>query len=204
MGLNGVYYDEVKYWNARKNPVSPDGRKEVVTWITHHLKGAESILDFGPGIGGTFSAYHNAKQVNTVDISTLYYDQLYKEAKKYPFKLSTLLLSQPEDATHLPFETNSHDFAVTSQVILHMKPHYVNEVLIELGRIAKEVAVITYMDPKFEYDTSNTSYPKDRYCFNYNIPKMCKDLKLITRNVKFERRNVWLIYSKIERTGEIY
>lgn len=190
-------YDEMSYWTKRKNPTSGDGEAQV-SYLKKRVRGAERILDFGPGIGRTMAAYDGAEFVCTVDISTTYRDRLMKEALKYDFKFASYYLLRVEDAKRLPFVTGSYDFAVACQVLMHMKPHYIEDVLVELVRIANEVVVITLMHTERDYDHKGSAFPQDRYCFNYDVVEMCDRLGLQTRNVEYANKNVMLVCSRKE------
>jgi cyclopropane fatty-acyl-phospholipid synthase-like methyltransferase len=117
-------YDEMSYWNSRKEPTSGKSLNNIA-YLSHRLRQAQTVLDFGPGAGGTLCAYSDAKFVCAVDISTLYEKRLRKEAAKYPFSFATYFLTNVAEALVLPFDTGAYDFAVVCQVLMHMKPHYV-------------------------------------------------------------------------------
>lgn len=188
-------YEEMSYWNEREHP-SVIGGTMAIDYLKANVEKAKSVLDFGPGIGRTLGAYAKAKFVCAVDISTLYETRLKKAAEEYKFIFATYYLGSVEGALNLPFKTSSYDFAVACQVILHMKPRYVSEVLWELSRVAKKVAIMTLMHQERPYDGKGIAYPRDRYCFNYDMLEMCADLDLDVDNVKFANKNVMLVCSR--------
>jgi len=172
-------YNEVEYWNKRPDPTSGEGLYQIA-YLTYHLKGAKKILDLGPGVGRTLCAYRDAKEVVGIDIASRYTEALMLESMKHNFTFSFYPVMLGE-LSSLPFKAASFDFAVACQVIMHMKPHYVHRAVLELARVAKEVAVITMMPQDREYDDVDTEYPKDRYCFNYDMPVVCDNMGMETR-----------------------
>ncbi len=179
MKKNKKDYNEYEYWNKRKYP---NNKKQTsatlekhINYIKVHLADANKILDFGSGIGRTFSAYTPGQIIIGCDISTLYAKKVIKKSKQLglDFELKHITM---EDMARLPYDSKSFDVAVSSQVFLHQKPENIIKIMKELCRIAKKVIVISWMDKKITFDkVSAPAKAKTRHCFNYNYPEICEE-----------------------------
>lgn len=169
-------YDEVEYWSRKKEPVSGHGSRQIA-YAAYHLKGIESLLDFGPGVGRTFCCYLDAYEVASCDISLLYLPRLIEESKKYKFNFSFTPIEITQ-VTDLPYSANQFQRVVAIQVFLHMKPEYIMDAMKEMARVGRKVVAVSPMHGEKEYDNDKTEYPDEQYCFNYDFVKLCKQADL--------------------------
>jgi len=190
-------YNEYRYWNEREFPTSEDGKYHGahLGYLHKHMAGVDRVLDFGPGIGRTFTAYRGIGYVEGYDISHIYKDQAMKVARElgltYVFTLNT-----SGDTAYLPYDTKWFDVAVACSVLMHQRPQKVVHVMRELARVAKKVVVMAWMDTVSPFDIPDEPPRMDSHCFHYNYPGICGargwniiDMKRFERQVFFTYAN---------------
>lgn len=175
-----MVYNMYEFWNKKKNPnkrnQSEDLNNSHREYIKKNVKDDIFILDYGPGIGRTLTAF-NIKQVITgVDISLTYRDKIIEEAKKLNLNFKWMHIGETQ-IKHLPFSDNQFDAVVCSQVLMHQTPHIIIPVMKELRRVGKKVVVNT------AHATNNRAtkpikeerqYKVHLFRYNfYNIAKQC-------------------------------
>jgi len=162
-------YNSKEYWNNRKNPNKGSEPEEVdKKFIPKFLKGygeEDMVLEFGVGVGRMFPFYKNMYVVG-VDFASQYQQQCEDKAKE----------CELSDYDHHIIDIhkeglNSRDNGFTKglliKVLLHAPHDEAITILKEMGRVCKEVLVISY-NGKAEGLAS--------HCFKHDYRKMLEDL----------------------------
>jgi len=176
-----INYDEVKHWNNRKNPnakLSNDViEKYILSYIRNNLGESKYILDFGPGVGRTFTAYKGVKSVDAYDISDAWQELLLN--KKYPWKFNLTINKKIEK---LPYSDKQFDCGIAMSVLMHQRPDNIKFVLSELVRTCKYVIIGTYYNQTKKYDTFGKNDVKK---YNHDYKTICNDNKWKLYNFKY-------------------
>ncbi len=192
---NYNYYNPITYWNNRQNPNNPFGNKKEkiyfdVNYIKQNLDESKIIFELGPGIGRTFSAYTPGTTIHSLDISTNYQTQLYRNAKKKELFLKQFFL---KDMNHqFPFDNNSFNIGVTSQVLLHIPPRFITHFMQELSRICKKIIVITRDSNHHNRQQSLLS----KHVFNHNYEQICSTIGCTISNFNKKYGCLYFTYHK--------
>ena len=178
-------FNEYKYWNTRLHPTSQDDEytDTHLKYISKHILGAERLLDFGPGIGRTLSAYKGIGYVEGYDVSTRYKKYALKRASELglPFIYT---INTSGDLTYIPYEDKWFDVVVACTVLLHQKPENIIFVMKELIRISKKVIVITWM-----------GVTTASYSFSHDYFEICKEQGWIMSNIKYFKSQIFFCYA---------
>lgn len=165
-------YNPVAYWNCRSNPnnvmgESPERVKFDAGYIKRNIEGNDPVLELGPGVGRTFSAFMPGSHVTTLDISSKYTKELSSIGQSLGLHLTQRYLNQPLDP--FPFDDMTFPVGVASQVLLHIPPNLIKHSLSELLRVCGKVVVITAY-------THGLSTNKAYHVFNHDYFSLCTDL----------------------------
>ena len=185
-------YDEVTYWNSRKNPNSPRAvyvQDKHLNYIESHLKGCSYILDFGPGVGRTFPAYKDMVSVSCFDITEQHLEVLKLAASKYDFDFKFLMVDKVKKLNQ--YSTKEFDAVVASQVLLHQTPLNIEMVMSELARVSNKVIVITWRDNNLEEGANS-----GEHCFNHDYLKICGKNNWIYSNIKYYKDDMYFVYKE--------
>jgi len=184
-------YDEITYWNARKDPNSPAVgafNDRHLFYIKTHLDGCSSVLDFGPGVGRTFPAYVKIKKLFCFDITDKHTKKLALLSDNYNFDFD---FKVSDKVGETGFEDNLFDAVVVSQVLLHQRPSNIEGVMSELLRVSRKVIVITWRD-----NSKPDSATSGEHCFNHNYLKICKINDWQHSNVEYYGKDIYFIYKE--------
>lgn len=128
-------YNSKEYWNERKDPNKYNNIMDYESReIPPFVKQAETVLDFGCGIGRTFPLYKD-KEVTGVDFSSMYADRCDKRMKH---------IIHDVHESNLPFKDDSFDVGLLIKVTLHATSMEVDRILSEVGRVCQKVMLIAY------------------------------------------------------------
>ena len=199
-------YDEIQYWNKRRYPsnlnMSADMTLRHIQYIKSHVNGLSKVLDFGPGIGRTFSAYEHVGLVEGYDISELYADQAKEAAKGYGFQY--LHRTIPIHLDRLPYEDDEFNVAVASEVLLHQTPMNILKIMGELVRIAERVVVISWQEDKTFFSQPGNKTEGMNHCFHYDYEGLCRDNGWKVYDVERKDRQIYFVYEKGNKLREAY
>jgi len=191
-------YDEFNYWNKRVEPSSApeDYHIEHLSYIKKHLDGMKYILDFGPGVGRTFSVYENIERVVGCDISTLYSERVIDESKKYSFEFQ---LDHTETPDNLPYQDKEFDAVISCAVFLHCRPEKIIGQMKELIRVGKKVITVSKYDEKMKFDIVDIMCEDKHKCnFIYNYYKICEDNNWEVLDPFVYKRHLFFVYKNME------
>jgi len=195
-------YEEIEYWNKREYPhssrlgVPPLGELNDFSFIKKHLGGCDNALDFGPGVGRTFSAYDSLKRLECFDITNKHLPVLKNVAKGYDFKLNFTLGTE---VGVTPYGDKEFEAAIASQVLLHQRFDNINKVMLELLRVADKVIVISWRDQLKPDSYSSGGYGGHclgDHCFNHNYLEICSNNGWLVSDVKYRPINIYFVYSE--------
>jgi hypothetical protein len=165
-------YDPIAYWNSRPNPNNVQGESpERVNFDAGYIRRAiedfDPILELGPGVGRTFSAYNKGRHVTTLDISHEYAGKLSSVGQSLGLHLNQCYLTQIYDP--FPFGDKEFSVGVASQVLLHIPPEFIRHSMSELVRVCEKVVIIT---------AYTHGFPTKRgyHVFNHDYFGLCTDL----------------------------
>jgi len=182
-------YNEIKYWNKRKNPNSKEGSYNLpvnyLKYIKKHLEGCNYVLEFGPGVGRVFAAYGLLKQLECFDITNRHLAALSSAAKKYNFKMNFTL---GYEVGVTPYKDKEFDATVVCQVLLHQNPNNIIKVMTELLRISNKVIVVSWRE-------DGKSIGSGGYCFNHDYLKICNDAEWQTSDIRYDSKHIYFIYT---------
>jgi len=172
-------YDPIKYWNNRLNPNAPEGLTEKrvafdTEYISSAVKGLYPILELGPGVGRTFSAYEKGCHITALDISKRYSYQLKEASLSLGLELEQYYLSAIHDP--FPFGETTFKVGVASQVLMHIPPEHLRHTLSELIRVCKKIVIITSYSHGFPVRFKKGP---DLHCFNHDYFSLCTELGCI-------------------------
>ncbi len=159
-------YNEVRYWNARKNPNSSESPKSDVDYLRKHLKGTVSVLDFGPGVGRTFDAY-NGQTVYGYDITPQYTKSARRKAAELGIPYIPFFV---EKIKGLPFAAKFVEVAVCCEVLHHQRPENIEFIMKDLLRVSNKVIAVAAHDPDTAFDTQVTQ----SHCYNHDYRGICE------------------------------
>ena len=194
-----MIYDEVKYWNSRKNPnsASEKSTKKHISFIRKYIQDNKYILDFGPGVGRTFSAYENLNvKVEGYDISNKYAKQVMLKSKSLNMDFNLTIGNEIKD---LPYEDNTFDCSVAISVLIHQKPNHIISVMKELVRVSKRVIVVSWYEPVRSFANLNKIVNSNEYCFNYDYPDICKSNKWHIIHKHIEDKQIFFVYESRDK-----
>ncbi len=140
-------YSEKHYWRSRPDPNAtdawtPEKLQPVIDFIHDETHDCKAILEFGPGVGRTFTAYTPQQQLVGFDISDSYQARVQERAADLGLNYThTVRVTSVWDP--LPFADKAFDAVVAISVLMHQRPEHIEAVMTELCRIAKKVVVIT-------------------------------------------------------------
>lgn len=176
-------YDEVRYWNARKNPNSSDPSRADHDYLMKQLKGTVSVLDFGPGVGRTFDVY-NGQVVCGYDITAQYEKRATERADLLGVEYIPISVEENE---HLPFSHKVFDAAVCCEVLHHQRPEYIESIMRDLLRVSEKVIVVAAHDPDVAFDKRINQ----NHCYNHDYRGICE-------------RNVWLMTETKQTENQLF
>ena len=192
-------YDEKTFWSNKENPIpkrelTTTEIDSITTFIQHKIKGANTVLDFGPGKGRTFKAYKDVKTLFAHDITDRYKVELLKEAQRYNFKFN-FKVADTIDVSMYP----KVDVCVASLVLLHQRPHNILKIMSTLADIATVVVAISYYDPQASFKPTEVEREYKVSKFSYDYAKICADhgwnFKLFKHLTDFHN-HIYFEYSK--------
>jgi len=162
-------YKPLEYWSKRMEPSSAD---EVYTnahcaFLRKYIRPESLVLDYGPGIGRVFQAYHAGQRVIGIDISPLYVSRVIDAAKRRDLIYDHILTY-----THsrIPTYLNGYwfDCIVFSEVLLHVPYAAFRTLLRQAQSIARRVLIITWESK----DTPQNLAP---HCFNHKYMEVFEE-----------------------------
>lgn len=179
-------YDEYDYWNTRLHPSSRDVEyiDANLEYISKCVLGAERLLDFGPGVGRTFSAYQGVSYVEGYDISTVYKERAIERASKLELTF-VHTINTSGDPTYIPYDDKWFDVVVASNTLLHQKPENIVSIMKELIRISKKVVVITA-----------AGFSGTPHCFYHDYLKICLEQKWIIYDIEYFKKQIFFCYAE--------
>lgn len=167
-------YDPIEFWNNREHPNS-SGRDEWqpfrynlhANYIKKHIKGCESILDFGSGKGGFFRIYdkEGIKKVYTYDISESFKEDIIDHGKKFNFEHIHII-----DKVLVPSLKFKVDAIICCNSLQHTKPENIVDVIRELKKAGKKIIALESYNPSKKYNECI------HYC-SHNYFEICKENK---------------------------
>lgn len=116
-------YDPQAYWAARKNPAPEPLPGYAADYITRHIEGAETILDFGIGEGRLLPLYGD-RAVTGCDI---------------------VFRDLPVPMIYYPY--GDFDAVIASKVLLHIEPEQIEWYLYQLAQCGEKVVVYDTVGP---------------------------------------------------------
>jgi len=183
-------YDPVTYWNNRPNPNASDSPyvgsdiKKLWGWIPVGSK----VFDFGPGVGKTFPAYTGALYVMGYDVSAAYDERAKDSASTWGLFYESVIDKSPT----LPdgftdFFKDYFDVAVAYNVFTHQKPEHIEQIMLNLSNIAKNVVSMSWQS---ERDVTPAPH-----CFNRNYIELCDKLGLNIVYYELNDEKLFLVYN---------
>ena len=170
-------YNSHKYWNER---IEPNGHNNItdldLKYLPDFLKNSDNILDFGCGIGRVFKLYEG-KKVTGIDFSSLYKERAIDSSKKFNLNFNHIVHNVHESS--LPIKDDEFDKGIMVAVTLHANNNEVKTILKEVGRVSKEVLLMSLYDSvKLNgLETNQNGYGP--HVFNHDYTKIIKDLGFI-------------------------
>lgn len=143
-------YDELENWTDRSMPndgiaYEENRLQETVDFIFDKVKDKKKVLDFGPGIGRTFSVYDTGQYISGYDISDNYVSRVTTEAEELGLDYHHCV--HPVTAgTRLPYSDDEFEIVVASLVLQHQRPDHIEQVLKELLRVSPLVVAVESKD----------------------------------------------------------
>lgn len=166
-------YDEIRYWNQRKNPNSAlkEETDYHIAFVKNHISGCHSVLDVGCGVGRIFPAFEDVDEVTGFDISSRYQKRVMDASKQFDFRFQLII---DKTVGKLPFETNSFDAVVCVSVLMHQRPCNVVSMIRELCRVSRDKAVIvSFMDMDKDFvRVFDNDGGGDVHVFNYDYDSL--------------------------------
>jgi cyclopropane fatty-acyl-phospholipid synthase-like methyltransferase len=191
-------YNEVEYWSQRENPSAKNLPPWQWAFIASKMKGVETVLDFGAGVGRTFCCYRDAYEVTACDISPNYMKACLEAAGSEKFRFKYIVVGMNDVKSRLPFKEYEFQRVVASEVFLHMKPEYIGTAMKELARVGRKVVAISPMHTQRTYDNGVTEYTKDQYCFNYDFERLAEENDLKIYSIEYHGLQAGFVYGKEE------
>lgn len=162
-------YKPLEYWSRRTEPSSAD---EVYTnahcaFLRKYIRPDSLVLDYGPGIGRVFQAYHAGQRVIGIDISPLYVSRVIDAAKRRGLIYDHILTY-----THsrIPTYLNGYlfDAIVFSEVLLHVPYAALKTLLRQAQNVSRKMLIITW--------EGEGSYPNlAPHCFNHKYREIFEE-----------------------------
>jgi SAM-dependent methyltransferase len=183
-------YDEWNYWNSRVDPNATKGWDEEtlrddVDYLREHLRGCAEILEFGPGVGRTFSAHSPRSRITCYDVTANYRIRLLERAKELGLHVQHDVAGSLHEP--LPYGDSSFDAAVTSQVLLHQRPERIETVMAELIRVSHQVIAITsYGKP--------VRMTRGMHAFHHDYPVICSRIGCEMNHVRVRKGRLYFVY----------
>jgi len=189
----GGMYNEIEYWNRRKHPnYRPlKGRPPLgkyIRYIKKHLCDCRCILDFGPGVGRTFSLYRHLTHIDCFDITDKHLSTLKNEASRYDFKLDFTLGCE---IGVTPYTDKKFDVAIVCQVLLHQRPVNINKIMTEILRVSDKVVVVSGHSKSKSWPLNENSY-----CFNHNYIELCKENGWSMSDINYDSKHIYFVYTE--------
>jgi hypothetical protein len=162
-------YNSKEYWNKRKNPNKGSLPEEVdKKFIPEFLKGLpkpHAVLELGVGVGRMFPFYKGLN-VTGVDFAGQYSDQCFKKAKECGLKDYDHHIVNVHKGG-LASRDSGFDKGLLIKVLLHAPHDECITILKEMGRVCKEVLVISY---------NGSGEGLAPHCFKHDYKKMLDEL----------------------------
>jgi hypothetical protein len=158
-------YESKKYWNNRPNP-NKGTEPEAVDkkFIPLFLKGAEHVLEFGVGVGRMFPFY---KGLNVIGVDFAKQYQVICISKSMDLCLKYKHIIHDVHKKPLPLEDQEIEKGLLIKVLLHAPHDEAITIIQEMGRVCKEVLIISY---------NGKADGLAEHCFKHNYKKMLDDL----------------------------
>lgn len=139
-------YDVLAYWNSRPDPNNAEGNsaprvENDVGFIRKHLGSAKHVLDLGPGVGRTWTAFDAGLTVQTLDVARQHAGRLAEIARTRGFSLEQAYLDAPLD--RFPFADRRFDVGICCQVFLHQPPEVFAHSIAEFSRVSARLILIS-------------------------------------------------------------
>lgn len=143
-----------EYWSNRKNPNNNKvNRKPEADFIKQYIEGAESILDFGCGVGAMSYIYKKIPKAIGVDFVSNYKSKYQEKSKRDHLVIDI-------HKKDLPFENQEFDVCLLSKVLLHATEEEAERIIAECIRVSKRVVITTALMKK-----------PAKHCFNHTYEK---------------------------------
>jgi SAM-dependent methyltransferase len=188
-------YNSHEYWNTRPEP---NGHNNITTldeqFIPNFLEGSKTVLDFGCGIGRTFKLY-KGYDVTGVDFSTIYRDRAIKSANDSNVNFEHIVHDVHKST--LPFKDDCFDKGLMISVLLHANETELVTILTEVGRVCKEVFIISLFNPNTITDgVMTTQKNQASHVFNHNYKMIIENLGFKITSYDEINGQVILTYTK--------
>lgn len=183
-------YDERSYWGKRQDPNAKEGWEEqhlamTVNYIREQSKGANTVLEIGPGVGRTLDAHSTGRKITGYDISDLYKDRVCARAKELGLDFS--LDIAVEGAERFPYTDGQFDVGVSSQVFLHQKPENIKHMMSEMARVCQKVVVVT----------GGYRFKGAAHVFDHDYPALATELGCEMNHVRAWTPHILFVYQKL-------
>lgn len=157
-------YDPVEYWSKRKVPEKNRLPKEAREYFIRHMKGSETVLDYGVGEGRLLHLC-KGKQVTGFDIVSRYRRNCEDRAIMNGVKF-----------TWTDKLEGNYDVILCSKVLLHVLPENIASLMAEL---------LNHTDKVIVYDANCECTAHHNFNHNYSDIVNMKDVVLFGDEILF-------------------
>jgi hypothetical protein len=171
-------YDPMQYWNSREHPntqVDPDINPVEASFLSPLLKGANSVLEIGPGVGRLFPVYKNVPRFATVDLSQNYRERAEKRASILNLSVESHYIDSA--LAPFPFKDDEFDVGVVAFVFIHVPFENIVHSLREAARCCKKVAVVSARHR--DWPKIGAKFDPSWHCFDHDYESLCKNAGLL-------------------------
>lgn len=189
-----IKYNPITYWNKRENPNNKEGENPArikfdVDYISRHTRNENKILELGPGIGRTISAYNESQNITTLDISHKYSTQLTHAIERSGLSVEQKYLTDLD----CDFEEadGAYEVGVCCQVLLHIPPQSIAHMLSEMIRVCSKIVIIT----SYKHGTPVIS-SRLTHVFNHDYITLCTELGCVMNDVIMNDGRICFVINK--------
>lgn len=140
-----------RHFNVPENDLHIEVLDDLYYWSKDTFRNPFSLLDIGQGNGRLLKRFEGKLPVTITMVD-------FSEKGRDLAKENTGILPDKWDGLTLPYEDNSFDLVVLFEVLLHVDPIVINQVLSEVKRVSKKYVFAT-----------GINFPKDSsFCFSHD------------------------------------